>query len=389
MLELLFLLYLATEDGQLSPEDRRRRDRRTPRLALRKYNQSAFYYLFGSGNEQALLNCCGVDHSVFRKLLVVFEPVWKSHTIDRSTGRIKKLKQSSAHGLRFGRKREIDATGSLGLVLYWYRTRGSVARSTAMAFGLTSSPMYSWLKFSRWILLYGLQYHPSAKISLPSSDDIEKYVEAIGAKYFALHAHRVWSAMDGLKLRLQKSTDWAIQNRYYNGWGGNTYVNCVFVFAPDGRIRICTLNAPGTFHDSTMADYGVYDKIEQLYDEYQVKVVVDSAFNVSKKNYLIKSAQQDPESQQGVILNRQATALRQLSEHGMRMIQGQFPRLKDPMELEEFGDRKVILNLMVLLYNFQASEVGINHILNSFMSRTEGFYSYEDLSETANDIFNT
>ena len=71
------------------------------------------------------------------------------------------------------------------------------------------------------------------------------------------------------------------------------------------------------------------------------------------------------------------------------MIQGQFPRLKDRMVLENFGERKVILlNLMVLLYNYQASTVGINQILNTFMSKTEGFYSHDnDISDTANDVF--
>ena len=61
----------------------------------------------------------------------------------------------------------------------------------------------------------------------------------------------------------------------------------------------------------------------------------------------------------------------------MRMIQGQFPRLKDRMRFEEFGERKVILKLMVLLYNYQTGQVGINHIKNSYMSNTKGFYSYD------------
>ena len=69
------------------------------------------------------------------------------------------------------------------------------------------------------------------------------------------------------------------------------------------------------------------------------------------------------------------------------MIQGQFPRMKDNLQLEEFGERKVILQLMVLLYNYQASKVGINQILNTFMSKTEGFYSYA-ITADANNQFN-
>ena len=206
-----------------------------------------------------------------------------------------------------------------------------------------------------------------------------------------LGQEKVWGAADGLKLQLQRSSDWTVQNRYYNGWKGSTFVNSVFVFAPDGCIRICTLNAPGTFHDSTMADYGIYEKMEQLYEEYGVKVVVDSAFNLSGKPYLIQSSQHDPADAgaRGVTLNRAATSVQQLSEHGMRMIQGQFPRLKDPMVLEDFGEQRVILNLMVLLYNYQTNATGINEILNSFMSTTKGFHSYGyNITDTANEVFN-
>eukprot|EP00536_Pseudo-nitzschia_multiseries_P011737 jgi/Psemu1/29791/gm1.29791_g len=59
------------------------KDRRTPRTALCQHRQSAFIYLFNPGNEQALLNCCGVDHKVFRDLLDLFEPVFDIYTIDK------------------------------------------------------------------------------------------------------------------------------------------------------------------------------------------------------------------------------------------------------------------------------------------------------------------
>jgi hypothetical protein len=393
MLEILIIYYAYCNNNdkpQLSDEDRRRRDRRTPRIALKFYRQSSFHYLFQSRNDQALLNCCAVDHTVFQGLLELFEPVFDQHMVDEATGQIRK-RLFTRDGIPRGRKRVVDATCCLGLVLYWYRTRGSVARATSLAFGLTSTPMYKWIKFGRHVLLFVLQNNPLASIRPPSSqEELQKYIDAIGTKYPILQEEKVWGAADGLKVPLQKSRDWTLQNRYYNGWAGGTYVNSVFVFAPDGRIRICTINAPGTFHDSTMADYGVYHKMEELYNEFGVKVVVDSAFNLSDKLYLIKSSQGDPigAGSRGVTVNRAATSLRQLAEHGMRMIQGQFPRLKDAMVLEDFGERKVILNLMVLLYNYQTSTVGINHIKNSFMSTTGGFHSYSyNIDETANNVF--
>ena len=373
---LFFPLFENKGHTLLSDEEKRRRDRRTPRIAIRYYRESSFYYLFKSGNDQALLNCCAVDHTAFRKLLEIFQPVYDRHTIDERTNRIRKRCFTRA-GVPKGRKRHIDATGCLGLVLYWFRTQGSVARATVMAFGLTATPTYKWLKFGRRILLFVLHKHPLAMVREPTKEELKEYCDAIATKYPILRREKVWGASDGLKLSLQQSSDFFIQNRYYNGWTGGTYVNSVFTFAPDGAIRQAILNAPGTFHDSTIADYGIYKKMRSLYDEYDVKVVVDSAF-MSKQDYLIESSQKDPMTKgaHGVHLNRAATSVRQLSEWGMRMIQGQFPRLKDPLQFEEFGERRIIVNLMVVLYNYQTSTVGINEILLSFMSKTKGFRSY-------------
>ena len=130
-LELFYYGLLLLEENldkpELSPEERKRRNRRTPRIALRKYSKSSFHYLFESGNDQALLNCCAVDHKVFRELLALFEPLFLNYSYNPSSGYITKLQPKSKWGGRVGRKRDMDAVGNLGLVLYWYRTRGSVA----------------------------------------------------------------------------------------------------------------------------------------------------------------------------------------------------------------------------------------------------------------------
>ena len=129
-----FTVVANDEEHQLSLEDRRRRDRRYPRIAICRYSECPFVYLFRSGNDQALLNCCGVDHKTFRVLLDLFETKFHQYTLDENTGRLQPTK-----GQGNGRKREIDAVGALGLVLFWFRTRGSVARAVALAFGLTST----------------------------------------------------------------------------------------------------------------------------------------------------------------------------------------------------------------------------------------------------------
>ena len=79
-------------------------------------------------------------------------------------------------------------------------------------------------------------------------------------------------------------------------------------------------------HDSTMADYGVYyRKMKAVYNSCnKAKVLCDSAFRLTPAEYIIKSSQaEDPSlGARGVLLNQQATSVRQFAEHGMRMIQG-------------------------------------------------------------------
>ena len=61
------------------------------------------------------------------------------------------------------------------------------------------------------------------------------------------------------------------------------------------------------------------------------------------------------------------------------MVQGQFPRLKDVLPLEQ-NKRQTIIHLAVLIYNFTTSEVGINQILNTYMNADEGDFLGKDWS---------
>ena len=67
------------------------------------------------------------------------------------------------------------------------------------------------------------------------------------------------------------------------------------------------------------------------------------------------------------LLFLEATAVRQLSEWGMRALQGAFPRLKDRFDYEERGERGIILNLVPRLNNLRANMVGISQIRNTYM----------------------
>ena len=121
--------------------------------------------------------------------------------------------------------------------------------------------------------------------------------------------------------------------------------------------------------------------------------MIDEAFCLSTNPYLIKSCQSDPNDSDLLLINRDATSVRQLSEWGMRMIQSKFPRVcYDKIPCEEDGQRKITLHLMVLLYNFTTSKMGMNQILNTFLPRYSKDSNYwlneNHVDPTANELAN-
>jgi hypothetical protein len=51
----------------------------------------------------------------------------------------------------------------------------------------------------------------------------------------------------------------------------------------------------------------------------------------------------------------------------MHGLQGLFPHLKDWLIYEERGEQWIILEMIVLLYIYKASTVGLNQIQSTFM----------------------
>ena len=184
----------------------------------------------------------------------------------------------------------------------------------------------------------------------------------------------MWFATDGLKLTLQQAPEFIMQSKFYNGWKHEHYVTSVFVFAPDGTIVAMAVNGPGVLHDSDMAKMGdLYGKLESMFINHFVRGVVDSAFATKNNEFLIQSAQTLPPTEDASehLLFLEATAVRQLSEWGMRALQGAFSRIKDRFDYEERGERGIILNLVPRLNNLRANMVGIHQIRNTYIKHLE------------------
>jgi hypothetical protein len=380
---LLYIIYQEEEEQQeaLSFRDRlhnRSRQLRSGtirRRSLHAPSQSAFQHLYNSRQDDALVTLCGFDHQSFASLHALFVVPFENYSPYSSDGRIHR------RPARRRRRRLITSVQCLALVLAWTRTRGQYA-VLQLIFGFTKAHLSLWLRFGRRVLTKILRNNPHAQVRIPTDEEIAEFEAVITEKYPALE--HCWGAMDGLKLRLGRSGNDQTQNMFFNGWTHDHYVSNLFLFSPDGKIRASYINAPGTFHDSTMANMsGIYNQIDDVYHRLGSKVVVDSAFSGDNRQSLYKSHQHNMD-QHGNIrqqreVHRQATSVRQLSEWGMRGLQGSFPRLKDRLIYEERGERRIILEMLVLLYNYRASTVGINQIQSTYMPY---------LARSANDLIN-
>lgn len=353
----------------LSIEERRQRYRKIPRCALIPLRLSPWRKLLASQNDQAYITMMGFDCESFHKILEKFGPMFSTHTPFDKSGMIVEIEYDDNRG----RKREVQPVDCLGLVLVWTRTRGPL-NVLQLVFGLTYTNLSVYLRFGIRIIVETSHDDPLARVSIPSTEKIDEYKAAFGARHSLLND--CWATMDGLKLYLQQSGNFEIQERFYNGWTHDHYVTSVFCFCPDGTIPIAFFNVPGSVHDSQVADLGgIYDKLEKVYATTGGKCCVDSAFGNVARDFLLKSGQdilgssaptrqeQNREHQ----LRRQTTSARQTAEWGMLSIQASFPRVKDRFIYEERGERRIVMKMFVLLYNMRARMVGINQIRNTYM----------------------
>jgi DDE superfamily endonuclease len=336
----------------LTLEGRNRRQRGLPRESLLPPSASAWMKVFTSGNIQALITITGFDHAAFASLLSLFEGWFHKHT--PWTGNKNGTCYCELSQYTHGRNRIIDARTCLGLVLAWYRFRGAEYIMQGW-FGFTAGHANVWLRFGRRGLLKVLQDEPLARFEMPSVYKVQALKAAIvKARHSMLDD--VFAVADGCKLYFESTSDMDEQSMYYNGWKSSHFISNLFVFSADGHCISAVLNAPGSLHDSTLAEWGgVYQELADVFSLTGGKCCVDSAFSTANNEFLVKSSENygNVQTPHDLLRTEQATSLRQAAaEWGMRAIQASFLRLKDRIHFEENGERGVFLSLVPLLYNY-------------------------------------
>jgi len=101
----------------------------------------------------------------------------------------------------------------------------------------------------------------------------------------------------------------------------------------------------------------IYSKLEKAYDEAGFKFVIDSAFCSANIPYLIKSTHDYLTANHNLLthevqlvdlgIKKDVTSTCQSSGWGMQEVQASFPCLT--LLFEEYGERKMILTLLILL----------------------------------------
>ena len=175
ILRFCVMMMESTPYKQYSNEKKHRLcDKRYPPCAVRNYRYSSFYHIYASKNDQALANTTGHEFRSFDSLLRLFAPAYHLNTHDDYLDIIRS-KVFDAQGNPKGRSRDLPACGCLDLILMWYHTKGACARTLAVMFGQTSTPLYKWLKFGQHVLLHVLSPTPKAQIKLPTYEEEAKF----------------------------------------------------------------------------------------------------------------------------------------------------------------------------------------------------------------------
>jgi hypothetical protein len=262
--------------------------------------------------------------------------------------------------------------------------------SLQQIFALIPSTDSRYITFGLYILLEVLCHMPDASIQWPKHHrDFEAYNELILARHPRLMG--AFGSIDGLNLACQTSDDEEMENATYNGWLCEHFVSSVLVFSPKGTswflvslwrliIRVGTiiaakLNAPGSWHDSRLAQPIYVKLLDQTPDGFYL--VADTAFPRGSERIEgkicapIKTGEKirgtREEIEERLQFDRQLLSYRQTAEWGMRGLQGSFGRLRIPLEIAHQSRRGDLLEICVRLFNLRAQHVGLNQIRSVYM----------------------
>jgi hypothetical protein len=96
----------------------------------------------------------------------------------------------------------MDEATCLALALTYTDTRGSLFTLQAF-FGLTATPLVTWMQYGKWIIIKILQNLDDVRVKMPTTNCLFEYATIIKRAYPVLSGH--YAVCDGLKLFIEKA----------------------------------------------------------------------------------------------------------------------------------------------------------------------------------------
>jgi DDE superfamily endonuclease len=350
-----------------------RRRNKLHRRALLHPKQSPWERLYTHGDSSSFLVMTGLSRTAFQELSsVLFQ--------DNNQQPI----------LRRGRPELLDCNAQLGLYLFFIGSTMGI-KHLCLIFGVVPSVCSKVINSMVRLVVKKLKNHPLAKVRFPDADKMALFAQLIQGREPSVDD--VIGFLDGLSLASECSSEVIEQNAMYNGYHSDTMVNNIFAYGPDGKVFLCAINFPGSWHDGSLTS-NVFPYIRDNIGCY--KICVDQGFPrsgdaagilvgpISKKQartlapnlrpYLLK-------------ISNVYTSLRQASEWGMRSLQGTFPRCKKRLP-SNAAKRKKVIQSIVLIHNFRTELVGLNQIKTVFDPEYERYINVRGYDRIKRYYFN-
>ena len=308
------------------------------------------------GDESSFLLMTGVSIMAFNSLLCIVFDLDNENDNDNITHR------------RRGRPPSLAPEDELGLFLFYISSMLGL-KHLCVIFGVVPSVCSRAINKVMSLILKKLRRHPLAEVKFPDHEKKQQFASMIQRREPEISD--VIGFMDGVSLRTECTSDELTQNAYYGGYEKDTVVNNVFAYGPDGKIFLCAINFPGSWHDGSLAA-NLLPFIREKIGEY--KICVDQGFprNGDAADVLVgplcerQVRRLHPTVVEQLIkISNLHTSLRQASEWGMRGLQGSYPRFKKRLPTCS-RRRRMLIESIIYVHNFRTEVVGMNQIATVF-----------------------
>ena len=329
--------------------------------------ESPWNKLLNYGDDKSFLEMTGFDRKTWMRLEDVIFPAKERLRSKR------------------GRPSILDDRGQLGLFVFFLGSSMSLSQ-LCMIFGIVPSSASRFINRMLKKVPVKLRKNRFAQIKFPDETEKQKFALQIANRYPRIQ--NCIGFMDGLSIHVQCSDDPELQNACYNGYHADTMCNNVFLFGPNGKVLLCAINYPGSWHDSSVCNLMLVTIIENING---FCVSVDQGFPRSGKYFdiLVGPLSKTDVTRLSPILKKAMiqrandhVSIRQGSEWGMRSLQGTWPRLKSRLT-SNTAKRKLIIESVVLLNNYRTEFIGLNQIatvFNEFYEQRINFDGYDRIS---------